>query len=517
MKKSHLIYLCVTPILFLSSIVAAFGSGKILIFSIPQGGVVNDQTELKEPAIFVDDEAPSYLKNDLLNPSNNTNADLLNDILPRNLVNRSTFNVNDNNSYRFPAPSPTSNLSEFGFSSKVSFLYESSILGKYSQNKTGLGFVPYEEMSTTYSSKATQSSQASSNPLLSELYDGGFECDDPELATRLKLNIDKIVTELLEEPVRNGAHFIPSEKNGGSYGFVNQPNKRVIIAWNGRNDNTGLETLVLSTDLNVVYPRGAAVLSVMPLPGKPLKVQRVDPNIFDRAKSIFFSRTGLPSTGPYLPEDSYVVIGSHNIFIWKLDSVTDFCEQVMRYISAKYRDNAAPWLDPETLRIVEYYIQRGFHYFAFDLTEVRPQEEGSNTRTETIAYTFRSKFAYYPLVINRIGGTDDYSTEDVILMTPAGLNLSFTGAIRDLVPTGKPSLGEFQAELVQGKAVDFRIDEVRNIDPTLDVFDPRTQGVTVRNIKFTKSLIQYTRDFDVVLPRPKEGSNTSGSNSRKPK
>lgn len=184
-------------------------------------------------------------------------------------------------------------------------------------------------------------------------------------------------------------------------------------------------------------------------------------------------------------------IGAHNIFVWELDSVESFQRDVQSWVAQKYNKQAAALITKDTVRTLSYYFQKGFRYFAFDLTVV----DGVNKTKAAIAYTFQSTHVYYPLVISRVGGESTNSTVDLIVMTPGDIRL--TGAITKIITSGKrPDINQGEATLVGGGNAVFTIDEVRKLEPKLaEVFDSGTREVKVRNIRFTGKLNGFKKDF----------------------
>lgn len=306
----------------------------------------------------------------------------------------------------------------------------------------------------------------------------------------------------------NGLGFVqadPGDSGSGLAGYFDEPAQQAVIAWNGREDQYGRETLVLTTNEESGHGPGL-LLSVLPLPGKPERVKQARQQAFTDAKTLFLSKTPVPPSGAgqagVILESK---IGPHNVFVWQLDNVKTFQKDVQAWVANRFNGQAAALITDDTVRVLQYYFERGFRYFAFDLTEVK----GTESTKVAIAYTFQSSQIYYPLVISRIGGTGTWSTVDLIIMSPvkkdAGGNykpgaIKLTGAIKKVISTGKPALGDDEAELVNGGTVSFSIDEVRRIDPSLDVFNGSVDYVTVRNIKFTKLLNQYTKDFTAKNP-----------------
>jgi len=178
---------------------------------------------------------------------------------------------------------------------------------------------------------------------------------------------------------------------GKSFSF-NEPRQNGVIAWNGKQ-----EILILSTDENSTVAGGGAALSVLPLPGKPIAITPASTKAFDDAVALIQRKLSRVAKGTLMLEAK---IGTHNIFAWKLDSPDDFANQVRAYIKQKYDGQADALVTEEAEKVIRRYFDKGFRYFAFDLTFMtdKPQTKVA------IAYQFESPYAYYPLVISQIGG-----------------------------------------------------------------------------------------------------------------
>ncbi|MBQ9371937.1 MAG: hypothetical protein IJU03_07090 [Thermoguttaceae bacterium] len=286
------------------------------------------------------------------------------------------------------------------------------------------------------------------------------------------------------------------EGDGADMSVFSEPNQQAVIAWNGHADANGRETLILTTNEEATKKSGV-LLSVLPLPGKPISVKPANNKTFVEAKALFMKRategqdfvpTGEGADFGVIMEKK---IGSHNIFVWQLDNVKNFQRDVQAWVSQRFNNKAAALITDDTVRVLQFYFKQGFRYFAFDLTEVGPI-----ATKQAIAYTFASTHVYYPLVISRIGGSNEFSKVDLVIMAPGGLKCN--GAITKLIPSGKPAYGENEGTLNMGGHVGFTVDEVRKLDPSLDVFDSGTKSVRVRNVIFEKRLNSYKKDFTAV-------------------
>lgn len=480
-RRINLVSIVIAFIIMASHYV--FADGKLLIFSTPPESEVTAEQDLslERPQLLVSPTVPDYLLKKQ-NEKSDSGATTLIDALPENLKDRANFNVAVERSYFFPVPPPVSNISDFGFQTNLAFWDYARLYMKYAQNRSG---------QTLDQAQNEQSALDFDEALWREVYSGNDECDNPQLALSLKTSVQALVNGELEEPIRDKAVYIPSSAGDQGKGFFNVPETRVIIAWNGKEDRNGIETMIVSPDISCAYRSKATALSIIPLPSKPIRIERANSRAFYDAKLLFNERTPEPKITVVDPGVKTATrIGAHNIFVLNVDNTRDFYEKVTNYISYKYRGCAFPFIDSETLRVIEFYIQRGVRYFAFDLIEI-----DSNTEKETIAYTFNSQRLYYPLVINRVGGKDDYSTLDLIVITPGAIRATADSAIQKLLLPDRPAFAKNAATLARMKNAKFSIDEVRKIDENLDVFDTNTAKLSVSNIKFKKRYNIFTNDL----------------------
>lgn len=508
-------------ILFLSYTVvdSVLADGKLLIFSTPQERVVNETKEPKRPIYLVDSGAPEYVQRQLHNRSYDSIAEVGPYALPVNLRNRVQFNEKDFESYLFPVPDPVSNLSDFGVLNRYVFYRSSLTYQEYAQS------VELENKGNADSEQSGESKQPVTAPsfpesLWNETYHGEVNCANPALAHGLKVEFGKLIKDAPKESVIKDGRFVSSDSYSNEGVFFNNDETRVIIAWNGKENSEGRETMIVTSGASSLFRnKRAAALSIIPLPGKPIAITRANPRAFYSAMSLLNEKNTKPNDTIVEPSTlrlSITRIGAHNIFVWKLENLEDFCDQVIRYVSCKYNGRAFPLLGSETLRVLEYYFKCGFHYFAFDLTEV-----GLDSEKETIAYTFKSKRLYFPLVVNRIGGSDDYSNFDLILITPNTLQPNPDSAIKRFLPPNEAAIDASEATLVHGVSCAFTLDEIRRIDKTLDVFDAGVDKLIVSNIHFNKQYNSFVNDFifsvskddkSVANKVPNSSDKTQGSN-----
>jgi len=267
--------------------------------------------------------------------------------------------------------------------------------------------------------------------------------------------------------------------------------QQAVIAWNGKTDGSGEQTLILTTNEQSNTGEDMAMLSVLPLPGKPISIEPANTEVFVESKKLLDKK--IREQNPSGGIDSFGVImetkiGSHHIFVWEMDDISTFEEDVNAYIVATYGEDVAALVTPKALEIIKGYHTRKFRYFAFDLTLVKKEE---STTKEAIAYRFHSEYLYYPLAISGIGGTG-FGKIDLVVMTPGDINVK--GALEQ----------EGNSENVQyyypGVGVKFTMDEVKALDPALSgVFGDRREPVNARNfILNTRDIGGFKDDFVAV-------------------
>ena len=225
---------------------------------------------------------------------------------------------------------------------------------------------------------------------------------------------------------------------GKSFSF-NEPKQNGVIAWNGKE-----QILILSTDEKSNVAGGGAALSVLPLPGKPISVLPASTKAFDDATAMIKRKLSRVAKGTMMLEAK---IGTHNIFVWKLDSPDDFANQVRAYIKEKYDGKADALVTDDAEKVIKHYFAQGFRYFAFDLAFMPEKPE---TKV-AIAYRFESPYVYYPLVVSQIGGTG--KTRITLAVFTPGMLHHFKG------------LRHEQIHVFGDKSVDLTAADLEPIDP----------------------------------------------------
>lgn len=212
-----------------------------------------------------------------------------------------------------------------------------------------------------------------------------------------------------------------------------EPLQQALIAWNGEE-----EILILQTMQESLLPKDGAVLSVVPLPGRPIDVSRGDPKAFERAWNELERQMADAGRERALTETlSRRDIGTHSIVAIRVDSTSDLYGELDAYLEKTYGTGTSVYLGAKQRAVLRYYVEKcGFRYFAFDLQRSRPN---GMREKDAIAYRFKTSRVFYPLVISRLGGTGRTDVA-LIVVTP----------------------GSFKSEA-------FTLKNFRQVSPTCDV------------------------------------------------
>jgi hypothetical protein len=295
---------------------------------------------------------------------------------------------------------------------------------------------------------------------------------------------------------RNGSVQVilpqPQKRNENSYIPIKlflSGEMKGIIAWNGKTDENGEEIMILESTEKSNTSKNEAYVGIIPLPGKPISVDRINKNIFNQTKIILDKK--IPSLGqvggivcePYCEE-----VASFTVLVLDAKNIDSFEKEVNSYIQRFYEHKICIYFQPNELKVIKNYCDQGFRYFALDIAPLltRPVTK------QPILFHFKSKFVYYPLAINAIGGTGR-GTIDLFVITPSFINLG--GAFEQ---------GKEQAKLrlIGNKTIDFSLAELRELEPRLTkMFEPNEENrIKVRNFWIVSEDIgTFTKDF-VAFP-----------------
>ena len=273
----------------------------------------------------------------------------------------------------------------------------------------------------------------------------------------------------------------------GGMGF-SEPFQQAVIAWNGKSDASGEEMLILTTNEKFLET-GGAMISILPLPGIPKSITRANASVFSDAKALLTKKWDSNLVVGGLGVFMETKIGSHNIFVWKMDNIDHFAKDVKAYVENKYDGKATALITPQILEVVKGYHDRGFRYFAFDITMV----DGNDFKTkEAIAYKFQSTNLYFPLVISKIGGKGS-TLVDIVALTPDTLAFPDNG-----LTLMTPENREGQVMLNGKGTVLFEKSEVKVLDDNLAGFTQAWPQIRARNFLIRGPIDGFNKDFIMV-------------------
>lgn len=300
-------------------------------------------------------------------------------------------------------------------------------------------------------------------------------------------------TEVTEETYAGWVHGATqetgsvAEPEGNDTGFFmgpddsfEEPNQQGVVAWN---EDKNEEILILSTNEKSTLPAGTAMLSILPLPGKPISVERANAQSFVVAKDLMNDKIKADGEDVSMGVVYENKIGSHNIFVWEVESTDDFQGKVQAYIAGKYDNKAAALITPNTLGVIKKYLDDGFRYFAFDLTIV----DKDFATKEAIAYRFESKYAYFPLRISQVGGLGE-SLIDLVVLSRG-----------NIVPSKRSGIQPGDPNFVVTKSFNFTTDELKQIDESLFDLYGAQGSVLGREVLYrTEEIDSFNNDFEAV-------------------
>ena len=312
------------------------------------------------------------------------------------------------------------------------------------------------------------------NPLDPESVETDWSRWLEEWSTKLSRN-----TVGADERETSRANFATGFLNVPDYVY-SAPSQDAVVAWNGHE-----ELLILSTNEKSTLPEGSAMLSVIPLPGKPISVERASLRSIAIAKAIFVEKVG-----EHLPQVIGSVfttkIGVHSVFVMDIESKDDFLSKVQYSIANFYNNKAAAVITPDALKVVEQYLKEGFRYFAFDLTFV----DNEFSTKEAIAYRFESQYLYFPLRISQVGGVGDTVVDLTVLSTLGDKKMTFTK--RSGVSGSYPGLTTFFAP------ESFSSTDLADIDASLPSLFGNQTVYGRRILLRTHRIDGFQNDFETV-------------------
>ena len=259
-------------------------------------------------------------------------------------------------------------------------------------------------------------------------------------------------------------------------------NYRGILAWNGRGDDEGEELLIVESVAKSTSSRSEAVLSVIPLPGKPISIERLNCRLasFDELLEKKFNEAGIIS-GKAAPafDSQYPRIASYHVFVLNIDVMDTLVSEIKNYIDQVYSRDVLVDISPEEMAILQSYWDRGFRYFAFDISVLSDQP----TCKMPLMFHFQSPQVYFPLHVGAIGGTGE-TLVDLIVLTPDKIVLS--GAVKDE-----------DVILVGNTIVNIELSELETIQPAIVEFFRKNgcTSVLIRTFLIEGKTDQFKGDF----------------------
>ena len=271
-----------------------------------------------------------------------------------------------------------------------------------------------------------------------------------------------------------------------------RPSQDAIIFWNGKTDKNGEEILVLSSQEKVISDSGSgAVLSILPLPGKPLSIFRVKSTDFKDLKTLLVKKwdspvvAGAPTANPGIQGDSY------KVFAWYFENADQLKIAVSESVFRLYEGKATVSFDEKTSEIIDEYFKKGFRYFAFEIHEV---SDAAPIRREWIAYHFQSTHLYYPMAIGRIGGTGR-TMADLIIITPNKLTLPSTNTEFSIKNRENP---QGNISVNGGRPVYLEQDETQFLNETITEFTKNWTEIWARNFILSGRVDTFLSDLGMV-------------------
>jgi hypothetical protein len=274
--------------------------------------------------------------------------------------------------------------------------------------------------------------------------------------------------------------------------LFHMPLQRAVIAWNGKNDKSGEEIMILTSEEYSATGLDEAAIGIIPLPGKPLNIKRLDDNtLFENVQNLLDVK--IPSKGKvvvYGPNLPRPLIAAHTVFVIEFEKWEHFADDLTSYIQLVYKQQRIRLeLSDDDKEVIKKYWDKGFRYFAFDVSSLFARTK----QKLPLLLHFKSTYAYYPLAISAAGGTER-SLADLVVMTPGMVYLT-----PDFEAEAKAKGTRFT--LIGNTSVDFTLDEVKSIDERLaEVFDGSgLTSVSVRNFTIPiKDIGDFNADFGAV-------------------
>ncbi len=189
--------------------------------------------------------------------------------------------------------------------------------------------------------------------------------------------------------------------------------QRALIAW-----KNGVEYMYLEVGFSPRYGHEGEIngnktmLHIIPFPSLP-KIQSTNKDLFKRVINLLKNKEremdifkesyispligyGGSASGEITPE-SVVKIGAHTIGVFRINSTENMKIAVERTFLSEGINFTWNMTDDD-MDVINYYISRGYNYFAFDSVNLTNRNEAK----QPILYIFNTERVYYPLRITTI-------------------------------------------------------------------------------------------------------------------
>ena len=181
-----------------------------------------------------------------------------------------------------------------------------------------------------------------------------------------------------------------------------ETDQNAIVAWNG-------ETEILVLSVNLKASEKTEVLTLLPLPSDPIKVEEESFETFQKLVDLINKKLPqvVPSGQRSLGETSagqppavltfHEKIGAHDINVVKINDLDGLLKwEYLSQIGVKPEQ-----IDEGLKSALKNYMQRGIVYFSFDNIEVGNKDVSVNP----ILYRFKSDYFYYPIKLTAFSDT----------------------------------------------------------------------------------------------------------------
>ena len=282
---------------------------------------------------------------------------------------------------------------------------------------------------------------------------------------------------------------------------------RRIVVWNGKTDQSGQQLMICSDTARSATGQKEAVLCITPLPGEPIKINRVSDD-FETIEKELVRRINRPGNvaNPTFPEWNGRIT-SYCTQAIKAENLEEFLCQAENMVSNLYGDTAQLQWQPMQLSQINLLMKVGYKWFAFDVSLMREW----STITEPIAYRTKSDCVKLPIFSDKIGVINgQYAVTNTIIITPQKVKLD--ESMTDLTAKDVVVLGN--------RIVEFTVEELERLSPDAAAFckENKIDKVFVQQVFVESDKNEYSGDIVMkVVEQPVVNpSNPAGKNPSVP-